>query len=266
MVHISAKHIAVKKDQDRCSYGTDKIILCDGIGEFIDSARAAEITMENLFLSEKRNEIKGLIDKSANDILSNSIIGGTTLIAAIIDANEYTPILRLAYVGNGSIFHLHGNYYELPKSYGETNKPYRFSNILIPHIDKDGILIRHISHHSTPAELIPSFIELSLSGPGGDIVMLFTDGISTLEEDIMVVDDQQRIWRNQSDCVTIILKDLHEWLLNNNSEMTQFKMDSFIEGELMKLKELNKLEDDASMGLILTDSVLEHYRSNYNAT
>ncbi len=264
MVYISAKHIAVKKDQDRSSYRPDKVILCDGIGEFIDSAKAAEITIENLLLSEKKNEIKGLIDKSANDILNKNIVGGTTAIAAIVDTYESTPLLRLAYVGNGSIFHLHGNYYELPESYGASNKPYRFSNILIPHVDKDGVLIRHISHHSTPAELIPSFIELSLSGPGGDIILLFTDGISTLEEDIIVADDQQRIWRNQSDSVSIILKNLHEWLLSNNSEMTQFKMDSFIEGELMKLKDLNKLEDDASMGLILTDSVLEHYRFNYN--
>src|SRR4051812_15823394 len=133
MIYLSAKHIAIKKDQDRTAYVSNKVIICDGIGEFNDSAKAAEITMENLLLAENKNEILGLIEKSASDILSNDIIGGTTMISAIILTIENTALLKLAYIGNGSIFHLHGNYSQLPSSYGDLNKPFRFSNILIPH-------------------------------------------------------------------------------------------------------------------------------------
>jgi hypothetical protein len=266
MIYLSAKHIAVKKDQDRSAYDFNKVVLCDGIGEFNDSAKAAEITVENILLAEKKNEIIGMINKSAVDISANGIIGGTTLIAAIIESNEDIRLLRLAYVGNGSVFHLHGNYFELPSSYGEANKPYRFSNIVIPHIDKDGVLLRHISHHSNSEELVPSFIEMSLTGINGDIVLLFSDGISTLEEDIIVIDDQQRIWRNQSESVSIILNDLHEWLEKNCNEMPQVKIDDFLDVQLSKLKTLNKLEDDASIGLVITDKVLEYYQQRYNAT
>lgn len=67
----------------------------------------------------------------------------------------------------------------------------------MPHVDKEGSLLRHISHDSKVYELTPSFIDLSLTGISGDIILIFSDGISTLEEDIIVMDDQQRIWRNR---------------------------------------------------------------------
>lgn len=265
MIYLSAQYIAIKKDQDRTAFRSNKMIICDGIGEFADSAKAAEITIDNLLIAEKKNEISALIEKSASDIKVESITGGTTLIAAFIDIAEgIPPLVQLAYIGNGSIFHLHGNFNELPSSYNSSNIPYRFSNIMIPHIDKDGILVRHISHHSTPQELIPSFVELSLSGINGDILLIFSDGISSLEDDIIVVDDHQRVWRNESEIVSIILKNLHEWLATNCKEITQIKIDNFLVSELEKLKDLDKLEDDASIGLIFTDSVLEYYKALTN--
>lgn len=261
MVYLSAKHIGVKKDQDRSAYEANKLVLCDGIGEFVDSAMAAEITVVNILMSENRNEIKGLVENSAKEIIAKSIKGGTTLIYANVDENEDSSFVKIAYIGNGSIFHLNGDFHELPSSYNESNRPYRFSNIMIPDVDKEGVLLRHISHHSTKAELIPSFIEFSLSGANGDIVLFFTDGVSSLEEDIIVVDDQHRIWRNQSENVTTILIDLHDWLKKNCLAITQSNIDKFLEFELLKLKDLKKLEDDASIGIIFTDSVLDYYKS-----
>jgi len=264
MVYLSAKHIGIKKDQDRTAYDTNKIVICDGIGEFNDSAKAAEITIDNILLAEQKQGIIGMINRSAKNILSNSIDGGTTLISATIDSIEETLMLRIAYIGNGSVFHLHGNYHEIHASHDSSSKPYRFSNILIPHIDKEGVLLRHISHHSNEAELIPSFIDLSLTGINGDIVLLFSDGISSLEDDIIVTDDQQRMWRYQSENVSIVLSDLHEWLKSKSSEINQKVMDDFLDSTLMKLKNDKKLEDDASIGLIISDSVLNYYKEFYH--
>jgi hypothetical protein len=265
MVYISAQHLGVKKNQDRTAFELNKVVICDGIGEFSDSAKAAEIAIENILFAEDKLAIKGMIEKSASEIVEQGIIGGTTLIYGFIDESDDIPIVRLTYIGNGSIYHMHGNFFELPISYLESNKPYLYSNLLIPHIDKEGVLLRHISHHSTDSELIPSFIELSLTGIDGDIVLLFSDGISTLEEDIVVVDGHERIWRNQSENVSIILSDLHAWLTINCIDITQSQLDAFLKDELDKLKSSKKLEDDASLGIIITNPVLDYYKNKYHA-
>jgi hypothetical protein len=265
IIHLSAKHIAIKRDQDRTACDGNKVIICDGIGQFPDSDKAAEITIENIKFAErgKTAEIIGLIHNATKEIKESNIVAGTTLIAAFIDeTNEITKI-KLAYIGNGSIFHFHGNFNELPISYSDVNKPYLFSNILIPHIDKEGILLRHISHDSGIPELIPSFIELSLTGLFGDIIFMFSDGISSLEDDIIVQDEHHRVWRNQSENVSIIINNLHLWLVENCTEVTRSKMDLFLENELYQLKDAKKLEDDASIGLIITEDVLTYYRETY---
>lgn len=266
MIYLSAKHIAIKKDQDRAGYDANKIVICDGVGEFNDSAVVAEISLDNVLLANNKQEIIARIEKSVQSILTNNIIGGTTLISAIIETCEDISFVKIAYLGNGSIFHLHGDYFELPASYNQSNKAYRFSNILIPHIDKEGSLLRHISHDSKAYELTPSFIDLSLTGISGDIILIFSDGISTLEEDIIVMDDQQRIWRNQSSNVSIILNDLHEWLILNSKSITQRNISDFLESTLKKFKEEKKLEDDASIGLIITQPVLNYYKEKYHVT
>lgn len=265
MTYLSAKHIAIKKDQDRTYFDENKVIICDGIGEFHDSAMVAEIVIANLTHVENKSQLSPLIERSAAEIKESKIIGGTTLIVGLIENNESFESLNLTFIGNGSIFHLPGDYTELPVSYGESYRPHRFSNLLIPHVDKEGILLRHISHHGKFKELIPSHINLSLTGINGDIILIFSDGISSLEDDFILIDDQKRIWRNQAESVSFILDELHYWLKENAVSMNQTKMNDFLEITLSKLKDAKKLEDDASFGLIITESVLQYYIEHYNA-
>lgn len=266
MAYLSAKHIAIKKNQDRTYCEANKIILCDGIGEFPQSDLAAEMLIENIANVQNRNEITPFIERTVVEIKNDKIIGGTTLITAIIDNSVGEERVEITYIGNGSIYHLPGDYNDLPLSYSASNKASRFSNILIPHVDKEGTLLRHISHHSTLNEIVPSSITMSLSGIHGDIILIFSDGISSLENEIIVMDDQKRIWRNQSESVSFILDELHTWLIQNSDSIDQLKMDQFLETTLSKLKEAKKLEDDASIGLIITETVLKYYKELYNAS
>lgn len=259
MTIFSAKHIAIKKDQDRANFDSNKIVLCDGVGEFSDSARAAEITLDNLLEAENYQEIVQKVNQSTFEIVTNNIIGGTTFIYAKIESDDS---VSLSYLGNGSVFHLHGDFHELPPN---VKKPYRYSNILLPHANKDGVLLRHISHQSNPPELIPSFVTLSLSGIHGDIILAFTDGISSLEEEIIVTDNQNRDWRIQSECVLTILENLHNWLRKAGADVKQTDLNSFLEEILLELKSKKMLEDDASIGLIITKEVFEYYKRNYVA-
>lgn len=258
-MYIAAKSISIKKGQDRYYYDAERIILCDGIGEFPNSDKAAEITVSNLEFMCDRPSIKGSIENATREIHMENITGGTTFIGAYHNSENKDSLL-LSYVGNGAIFHLPGNFGELPKTFSNSNLPYRYSNILIPHVDGNGTLSKHISHHSNPKDWLPTFIEVTLNNTEGDIFILCTDGISSLEEDVLLRDEEQRTWRFQSSLITTFVQDLHKWLVDNCEGNIIDLMDDFLERYLGQLKMDGKLEDDASIGLLITQAVIDYYK------
>ena len=96
----------------------------------------------------------------------------------------------------------------------------------------------------------------------GDI--LGSDKISGLEirlSHVIIKDNKGRFWRHESSSIQIILEKLHVFLMeNNNSSDFQDKLIYFNEGVLNDLNDLNLLEDDASLGIIITEDVLKLYR------
>lgn len=262
MVYLAVSHIPIKKDQDRTACLENKLVICDGIGEFKDSELAAQILIEYISFSEHGEipEIIGYISQAQKKIYNETIEGGTTLICASIDERTDITKIKLAYLGNGSIIHFHGNFGELQPLEGAAHNIYRYSNLLIPHVDKDGTLLKHVSHHSHPNDLIPTFIELSLTGTNGDIILILTDGINSLEDEIIIQDEHKRTWRHQSENTFFIVNSLHKWLKTHHNSLTNISLDEFIKNTLNRMKELGKLEDDASIGIILTDEVLTYYQ------
>lgn len=264
-MYKAAAHIGVKKDQDRTASFENLIIVCDGIGEFNQSEIAAETLIDNLKFNSNgdSNTTLSYISNTKEVIVNEKIEGGTTLIFAAIDYYKAPLQIKLAYLGNGSIIHFGGDFSELPNSYGDSNKFYRYSNLLIPHVDKEGVLLKHVSHQSEPNDLIPTFMDLTLSGVNGDILLILSDGICSLEDEIIVQDEQGRIWRNQSETVIFIIEALHSWLKANWKTITNEALDEFIKTTLKALKELKKLEDDASCGVIVSEQVITYYREKH---
>jgi hypothetical protein len=249
----SAYTIAIKKNQDRSFFDDQSIIICDGIGEFPDSALASELIIEEMILWDgERNTLHGLISRAQKLLIDEKIDGGSTLIISKIK-EEANSNLRIAYLGNGGVIHMHGDFGFEP------NSIFRFSNIMVPHVDKNGTLIRHLCRQSIPNDLQPTFIDISLTAPFGDIVLFFTDGIISLEEEQIIVDDSGRIWRNQSEAVSFILNELHGWLRQNRKEFSNERLLAFNHKVLEDLKVKGKLEDDSTMGIIITDDVLKFY-------
>jgi hypothetical protein len=265
MIYKAAQTIAVKKNQDRVLSTKDSLILCDGVGSFDGSNIVADLAISHLQFAAGSSEIFPLIKEAHHELVDKELVGGTTVITALIDEKEQMSFVRLAYLGNGSIYHFHGNLFELPPSYSEGSRSFRYTNLLVPHVDGENALIRHISHNSTQVELQPTFIDLSLTGVNGDVIFLFTDGITSLEDDVIIVDDQDRLWRYQSENVNNIFSNFHLWLKYNSAEFSEEKLDIFLKQELLKLKSSQKLEDDASVGVIITDRVLEYYKKTYHA-
>ena len=136
---------------------------------------------------------------------------------------------------------------------------------MIPHISPSGALTKHISHNSEKVELATSTIELNLNYITGDVILLFSDGISSLEDKVILKDNENRFWRNENPAIQLILSELNLLLKTNISPSTfQDELIGFNQTILEKLKAENYLEDDASLGIIITENVLNHYREEVN--
>jgi hypothetical protein len=254
-MYFSAQHIDVKLNQDRSGSSKNddiqKLVICDGIGEFKDSDLVAELTVNNFIESDNLDFLKLMeILKSST---SPETEGGTTFISA---NHCEKNIIKLEYLGNGGIIHLHGDYGMNPN----TEVPYRYNDLMHPHISPSGKLTKHISLNSGENELRSTKIEVNLDYDSGDIVLLFSDGISSLEDKFILKDAEARFWRYENSSIQRILKDL-DLFLKENSRSIDFRnrLVQFNKNVLKDLKNENYLEDDASLGIILTDKVLKLY-------
>jgi len=259
-MYFSVKHIDIKLNQDYADFsdtGSKKtLVLCDGIGEFLDSGKMSKLIVGS-FIGKNYSSLSELIlDKKFIKTKNSGIIGGSTIICALNENNS--DKIKLEYLGNGGIIHLHGDFANNPNS----NYPYRYGNIMIPHVSPDGALTKHISHNSGEAEILPSSVELNLNYLTGDILMLFTDGISSLEDNVILKDNENRFWRNETSSIQVILSELNIFLVNHiDKDNFRESLIQFNSQVLRKLKKENFLEDDASLGFIITEKVLAHYKN-----
>jgi hypothetical protein len=262
-MYFSVKHIDVKLNQDYADFLIDEnsksLVLCDGIGEFSDSGKISKVVVD-LFIGKHYFKLSELIaDNELVKHKNNNIIGGTTFISAINKNNS--DRIQLEYLGNGGIIHLHGDF----STNVNSDEPYRYGEIMIPHISPSGALTKHISHNSEKVELASSTIELNLNYITGDIILLFSDGISSLEDKVILKDNENRFWRNENPAIQLVLKELDLFLkTNNNLDSFQDSLIEFNLAILKKLKTENYLEDDASLGIIITENVLHHFKAKLN--
>ncbi|RKQ42908.1 hypothetical protein BXY85_3525 [Roseivirga pacifica] len=259
MYYLAAGTLNIKLKQDASDFSTENhkvIAICDGIGGIDGSESIAKYIAEHIIPSEKpyfpiyNSEI-------FQKIKQQDITGGTTLIHLEVLKNEAC----INYLGNGGIIHLQGDYQS--KKYAENI--YQYTQLLNPHVSKKGELVRYISKHSTPGTLQSSSIQVSLNNPTGDIILLFSDGINSLEVNPIITDDDGRYWRNESDCIHFILNELDKHLKANcDSSIFQENLPQFIDNTLNNLNTQNMIEDDASLGVLISDKVIQHYRSLKN--
>lgn len=262
-MYFSAQHIDVKLKQDYADFSAEEnrkaLVLCDGIGEFEDSGKVAEVVV-NQFIGGHYSKLSEVIlDEEVIRLKHNNVIGGTTFISAI-NKNESDKV-QLEYLGNGGILHLHGDF----STNVNSEEPYRYGELMIPHISPNGALTKHISHNSEKPERASSKIELNLNYFTGDIIILFSDGISSLEDKVILKDNEDRFWRNVNPAIQLILKELDVFIKDTcKNEGFEENLIDFNGVILKKLKADNYLEDDASLGFIITEQVLNHYKNIKN--
>ncbi len=257
-MYLSAKHLNIKLNQDSadfiCDADFNALILCDGIGEFSQS-HIVSTKVADVMIEKRYDDINKLIRDSEIIELKDKIEnGGTTIIFAILESNKK---VKIQYLGNGGCIKLNGDFNQSSQGL----LPYKFNHLINPHINDSGALTRHLSKESGIQERIISEISTTLNNPNGDILIFFSDGINSLEENVIIKDNEGRFWRHESSSIQVILEKLHVFLMeNNNSSDFQDKLIYFNEGVLNDLNDLNLLEDDASLGIIITEEVLKLYR------
>ncbi|WP_346856326.1 hypothetical protein [uncultured Draconibacterium sp.] len=262
-MYFAAKHKDVKLAQDYadCIESESKraLIICDGIGEFEQSGIAAKIVVEQLINTATKDDfdIKLSIKEAQKEISQKNITGGTTLLSAIQSGKQSIDI---HFLGNGGIIHLYGNFATNPYS----DLPYRYAELMNPHVTPDGALIKHISFNSGELELDVSTLNMSFNSHTGDIILLFSDGISSLEEKAIMKTDDGELWRHENESIQFILKQLNNFLIREADGFTADGLNQFLEEVLISMKDGGMLEDDASLGIVLTENVINWYKSRKN--
>lgn len=252
---VSAQKINIKSSQDFVfsDSETQDLLICDGIGDYPDSGKVAELVI-NEYSKKKpdHSELEKFLAELKVKIQEKRIVGGTTF----IHAKYRDSLLNISYLGDGGAISFGGNFFSSPV----TNIPFKFTELINPHTNSNNALFRHLSHNSSEEELKLSKITLNLNHPTGDILLFYSDGITSLEEKLILKDGEERYWRAESKSLIFILNELNDFLKKSKVNTFQNDLEGFNLEILEKLKAKELLEDDASLGIMISQKVIDYYQ------
>lgn len=175
---------------------------------------------------------------------------GTTAITLL----ETEDKIYIAYVGNGAIWHIRGNFNEFPASYPF---PWCAVNYLNPHtIPEHGkeALYKLFTNNSEYSECIPSIIQIDKDKHIGDIFMICSDGIYSADQ-LKVGKNDKGIWIKYESAMLRFFEYLTRFLKSNQG----YNKESLNQALTEYLEEIKlSLDDDATIGLIVTREVLNY--------
>lgn len=250
------------------------VIVADGIGSHSRSELSSKFCTEKLkeklelidrkedidfelFYSQIKNE---LIDY-ANSVLSENELRnnpfGTTLICAIELDEEY----KIAYVGNGSIWQISGNF----NHFGVNRYlPWNTVNLLNPHtieVEGKSALYKFISIDDSVSSK-PAVIAISKNEDSfGDIIIITSDGVYTNDEVRIGKDDNDVIWIMGEESIKLLYNKLSIFLNRDLTNIEEIDLQGIINEYLTELKERKIMHDDTTLGIIISTKVLEYQQS-----
>lgn len=250
------------------------VIVADGIGSHsrseLSSKFCAEKLKEKLELIEKKEEIDFELlfsqIKEELKLYSNSELSehelknnpfGTTLICAIDLDEEY----KIAYVGNGSIWQISGNF----NHFGANRYlPWNAINLLNPHtveIEGKSALFKFISIDDT-VSCKPTVITISKNEDSfGDIIIITSDGVYTNDEVRIGKDDNEVIWIMGEESIKLLYDKLSVFFNHDLTNIEEIDIQSTINEYLSELKERKIMHDDTTLGVIISPKVLKYQQS-----
>jgi PPM family protein phosphatase len=252
------------------------IFIADGLGTYkyarLASARAIDFFKANAqnvnsSLKEhnpKFHEVFKLAKEKLIDFANENFreedkeekhLYGTTAIALFENAEK----IAVAYVGNGAVWHIRGNFNDFPGAY---HYPWNAVNYLNPHtIPEQGkeALYRLISNSSDFSESIPTSFEIEKDKSIGEIIMICTDGIYSADQ-VKAGKNERGIWIRYEPTMLKFFDYLKDFF-KSNQHYSKENLEMMLNKYLEELKPT--LDDDATIGILITREAL-NYQNEIN--
>lgn len=249
--------------------GFEGIIIADGIG----SHKLAELSSEFccaelqkllteiktpalIRFDELYNAVKAALitySSEIEDAQGSSL--GTTLLCVL----EFDDHYQIAYAGNGSIWHVSGNFNQFsPARY----LPWNSINLLNPHsVEENGkaALTNYISVTTAPPT--PTVLQLSKNkNLPGEIIILTTDGIYSTDAVAVGKDDKEVIWIKAEENMTRLHDMLDLFLKNDPQHAGNDGLQRSLQDYLNNLSRDGLMHDDTTAGIIISSTTIEYHQ------
>ena len=275
--YIITKSITPKiKNEDYVeSFKNEKLnikgfIVGDGIGSHYKASEGSEFCVKTLksyiencssiqelnlthFYNKVYNDLKTEFTNAEKDNLEidKTHSYGTTLIGVI----EFEEKIIISYLGNGSVWHIRGNFYDFsPQRY----LPWNAINVLNPHtVEENGkeALYKFIALECTDEQLQPTILEISKDKDFfGDIILASTDGLFSNDHNPIAKDREGNLWISGDKKIEMLLNTLK--ISMQKRPLLEESINTDINEYLTKIIDNKLIDDDTTFGLIIPSILL----------
>jgi hypothetical protein len=251
------------------------VVVADGIGSHyraevasqfaacalrgaLERTQAVEINFPELFSRVKDNlnlEIEGMAASLPVDLDWDNAFG-TTVLCAVDQREELT----LAYVGNGAIFHIRGNFNGFPTA---QSMPWNALNYLNPHsLPKNGknLIYKLLSPRCTATESRPTVLSIHKDNDlFGDIILVCSDGIYSFDQTPIGKDDAGALWISGEETMRLFFDSLNAFFTQEDygEAALAANMNQYLE----QVRAENLMNDDCTVGVLITAAALRYQQS-----
>jgi len=207
-----------------------------------------------------QHELDTCVESNYDDELPTMKEGsfGSTLIVGI----DYVDRFVAAYVGNGSILHIGGNFIKFP---AYMSLPWNAVNLLNPHtVEVEGkeALYKLFFYKAEPKQYKPSVVEVRKTDcEPGDLFVITTDGVYSSDHEVAVKDDEGEIWMPFPKTLGMLYDTLKGYALGDN-EINETTLQQVLAQYMNEIKETGAMDDDTTLGVVVTKQAIDYLTRN----
>lgn len=226
--------------------------LCDVLGNI---SNISELDFKKIF-QKVALSLKHEFLNNDDDFENPKSAYGTTLIACLDFENKFI----VAYLGNGSVWHLRGNFNALINK--QRYLPWNALNLLNPHtVDENGkeALYKFIALETEEIQIEPSVMEIYKDNEiYGDLLIASTDGLYSSDHIPIAKDRDGGLWISGEKKMELLFNTLKEFSENENLSEQNFK--EKLDEYALNIKEQKLLDDDTTFGIIYSQKAIEYQK------